>query len=160
MATTGEADCSLASKCMDFCQALASQGLPFHFSLNMGPNFTFSLDTRGKVNAAPAAKKKVSASTQRRNARRREEFLSKKRQSLSTVNSPVDKASTSQFSYDLCDYNNFSEKGGESAHQEKHRKPQLEDQLPNTSSSATPESLRQSAESTMLTGSPLLHNSR
>ena len=29
MATAGEADCSLASKCMDFCQALASQGLPF-----------------------------------------------------------------------------------------------------------------------------------
>ena len=58
MATAGEADCSLASKCMDFCQALASQGLLFHFSLNMGPNFTFSLDTRGKAEAAPGAKKK------------------------------------------------------------------------------------------------------
>ena len=42
----------------------------------------------------------------------------------------------------------------------KHRKTQLEDQLPKSSSSATPESLRQSAESTRLTGSPLLHNSR
>ena len=71
MATMGEADCSLAfSECMDFCQALASQGHSFHFSLKMGPNFTFSLDTRGKVNAAPAAKKKVSPSTHRRKRRR------------------------------------------------------------------------------------------
>ena len=70
MATTGEADCSLASKCMDFCQALASQGLPFHFTLNMGSTFTFSLDTRGKAKAGPVAKKKSSPSTQRRNARR------------------------------------------------------------------------------------------
>ena len=112
MATMGEADCSLAfSKCMDFCQALANQGHSFHFSLKMGPNFTFSLDTRGKVNAAPLAKKKVSPSTQRRNTRRREEFLSKKRESLSTVNSPVDKASASLFSCDQCDYNNLSERG-------------------------------------------------
>ena len=78
MATAGEADCSLASKCMDFCQALASQGLPFHFTLNMGSTFTFSLDTRSKAKAGPVAKKKSSPSTQRRNARRREEFLSKK----------------------------------------------------------------------------------
>ena len=40
---------------------LTSTGKPvpfFHFSLNMGPNFTFSLDTRGKAEAAPGAKKK------------------------------------------------------------------------------------------------------
>ena len=111
MAITGEADCSLASKCMDFCQALASQGLPFHFTLNMGSTFTFSLDTRGKAKAGPVAKKKSSPSTQRRNARRREEFLSKKRQSLSTVNPPVDKASASLLSCDQCDYKNVSERG-------------------------------------------------
>jgi len=63
----------------------------------------FSLDTRGKAKARPVAKKKASPSTQRRNARRREEFLSKKRQSLSTVNPPVDEATASLLSCDQCD---------------------------------------------------------
>ena len=143
MATTGEADCSLASKCMDFCQALASQGLPFHFTLNMGSTFTFSLDTRGKAKAGPVAKKKSSPSTQRRNARRREEFLSKKRQSLSTVNPPVDKATASLLSCDQCDYKNVSEKGLRQHTRMKHKKAQLDDQLPKSSPPATPESLRQ-----------------
>ena len=41
MAETGEVDLSLAySKCMEFCQALATQGKAFHFSLNMGTNFS------------------------------------------------------------------------------------------------------------------------
>ena len=102
MATAGEADCSLASKCMDFCQALASQGLPFHFSLNIGPDFTFSLDTRGKAGATFVAKKKASPSTQRRNARRREEFLLKKRQALSSVDPPVENVTVLQFSSDHC----------------------------------------------------------
>ena len=141
MATTGEADCSLASKCMDFCQALASQGLPFHFTLNMGSTFTFSLDTRGKAKAGPVAKKKSSPSTQRRNARRREEFLSKKRQSLSTVNPPVDKASASLLSCDQCDYKNVSEKGLRQHKRMKHGKPQLDTQL-QSSSPSTPEMLR------------------
>ena len=160
MATTGEADCSLASKCMDFCQALASQGLPFHFTLNMGSTFTFSLDTRGKAKAGPVAKKKSSPSTQRRNARRREEFLSKKRQSLSTVNPPVDKATASLLSCDQCDYKNVSEKGLRQHTRMKHKKAQLDDQLPKSSPPATPESLRQSAESSRLNSSPLLHKSR
>ena len=150
MATAGEADCSLASKCMDFCQALASQGLPFHFTLNMGSTFTFSLITRGKAKAGPVAKKKSSPSTQRRNARRREEFLSKKRQSLSTVNPPVDKASASLLSCDQCDYKNVSEKGLRQHTRMKHKKAQLDDQLPKSSPPATPESLRQSADSTAL----------
>ena len=141
MATAGEADCSLASKCMDFCQALASQGLPFHFSLNMGSDFTFSLDTRGKAKAVPVVKKKVSPSTKRRNARRREEFLLKKRQRLSTVDPPVEKATVPQFSCDQCDYTNVSEKGLRQHIRMKHRRDQLENQLPKSSSPATPESL-------------------
>ena len=160
MATTGEADCSLASKCMGFCQALASQGLPFHFTLNMGSTFTFSLDTRGKAKAGPVAKKKSSPSTQRRNARRREEFLSKKRQSLSTVNPPVDKATASLLSCDQCDYKNVSEKGLRQHTRMKHKKAQLDDQLPKSSPPATPESLRQSAELSRLSSSPLMHKSR
>ena len=160
MATTGEADCSLASKCMDFCQALASQGLPFHFSLNMGPDFTFSLDTRGKAGAVPVKKKKVSPSTQRRNARRREEFLLKKRQRLSTVDPPVEKATVPQFSCDQCDYTNVSEKGLRQHIRMKHRRDQLENQLPKPSSPATPETLRCSTQATSLASSPSLHSSR
>ena len=161
MATAGEADCSLASKCMDFCQALASQGLPFHFSLNMGPDFTFSLDTRGKAGAVPVKKKKkVSPSTQRRNARRREEFLLKKRQRLSTVDAPVEKATVPQFSCDQCDYTNVSEKGLRQHIRMKHRREQLENQLQKSSSPATPESLRFSTQATSLASSPPLHSSR
>ena len=161
MATAGEADCSLASKCMDFCQALASQGLPFHFSLNMGPDFTFSLDTRGKAGAVPVKKKKkVSPSTQRRNARRREEFLLKKRQRLSTVDAPVEKATVPQFSCDQCDYTNVSEKGQRQHIRMKHRREQLENQLQKSSSPSTPESLRFSTQATSLASSPPLHSSR
>ena len=160
MATAGEADCSLASKCMDFCQALASQGLPFHFSLNMGPDFTFSLDTRGKAKAVPVVKKKVSPSTKRRNARRREEFLLKKRQRLSTVDPPVEKATVPQFSCDQCDYTNVSEKGLRQHIRMKHRREQLENQLQKSSSPSTPESLRFSTQATSLASSPPLHSSR
>ena len=78
MTAASDVNSPLASKCMDFCTALASQGQTFHFSLNMGPTFSFSLDTRGKATIGPV-KKQESPSTQRRNARRREEFLSKKR---------------------------------------------------------------------------------
>ena len=150
MAIAGEADCSLASKCMEFCQALASQGLPFHFSLNMGPDFTFSLDTRGKAKAVPVVKKKVSPSTKRRNARRREEFLLKKRQRLSTVDAPVEKATVPQFSCDQCDYTNVSEKGLRQHIRMKHRREQLENQLQKSSFPATPESLRFSTQATSL----------
>ena len=100
----------LVSKCMDFCQALASQGQTFHFSLNMGPTFSFSLDTRGKAMKSPV-KKKESPSTQRRNARRREEFLSKKRQTSSPVDSTMEQATASLFPCDHCDYTNVSKRG-------------------------------------------------
>ena len=77
----GEDSSSLASKCMAFCQALASQGQVFTFSLSTGPNFSFSLDTRSKAVKAQGDKKKASPSTLRRNAKRRAEFLAKKQQS-------------------------------------------------------------------------------
>ena len=35
-----------AIKCMEFCQALASQGTKFSFNLTTGLQFSFSLDTR------------------------------------------------------------------------------------------------------------------
>ena len=81
MAETGEVDLSLAySKCMEFCQALASQGQSFKFSISIGSNFSFSLDTRSKATTSQGTKKMASPSTLRRNARRREEFLAKKQQ--------------------------------------------------------------------------------
>ena len=75
----GETD--LATKCLDFCQTLSSQCSGFKFSLMVGSNFSFTLDT-GVValdtQAKAPSKKKPSPSTIRRNARRREEFLKKK----------------------------------------------------------------------------------
>ena len=141
MAATGKVDISLAySKCMEFCQALATQGKTFHFSLNMGTTFSFSLDTRGKAMKGPV-KKKESPSTQRRNARRREEFLSKKRQTSSPVDSTMEQATASLFPCDHCDYTNVSEKGLRQHKRMKHGKPQLDTQL-QSSSPSTPEILR------------------
>ena len=68
MTAVVDVDTSLASKCMDFCQALANQGQAFNFSLTIGPDFSFSLDTRRK-STSPGIKKKASPSTLRRNAR-------------------------------------------------------------------------------------------
>ena len=140
--------------------ALASQGLPFHFTLNMGPTFTYSLDTRGKAGATHVANKKASPSTQRRNARRREEFFLKKRQSLSTVDSPVENVTVPQFSCKHCDYANVSKKGLRQHIRMKHRKGHLENQLPKSSSPTTPETLRCSAQASSLVGSTSLQSSR
>ena len=71
-------DSSLVSQCLAFCQTLANQGKDFSFNLTINSSFSFSLDTReSKVNPT-LGKKRTSPSTQRRNARRREEFLRKK----------------------------------------------------------------------------------
>ena len=79
-------DMELLPKCLDFCQALANQGLCFTISLTMG-NFTFSLDTRKsstletreeKDLQQEKRKKKDSPSNRRRNQRRKEEFLKRK----------------------------------------------------------------------------------
>ena len=76
-------DSTLAIKCMDFCHALASQGMAFSFSLSVGSDFSFSLDAREKKKATSVAteevkKKKLSPSKVRRNAKRRQEFLKRK----------------------------------------------------------------------------------
>ena len=126
---------------MEFCQALASQGQTFHFSLAMGPTFSFSLDTRRKE-VMSSGFKKLSPSTQRRNTKRREEFLIKKKQTPSTVDSPVEKAVVSDFPCDQCDYSNGSEKGLRQHKRMKQGKSQPEHQL-QSSSPSSPESLRQ-----------------
>ena len=74
-----EEDAKLVSQCLEFCQTLAGKSLSFSFSLTIGTNFSFSVDTMGKQALAPKEKKKKpTPSAMRRNARRREEFLNKK----------------------------------------------------------------------------------
>ena len=48
MTDVNNTNSSLNSQCMDFCQALARQGLEFKFSVTIGSAFTFSLDARAK----------------------------------------------------------------------------------------------------------------
>ena len=83
----------LASKCLDLCQTLASQGQAFTFSLTIGSTFNFSISTGSQDTPAPptkAVKNKKSPSTQRRDARRRKEFLKRKSQMpVSTLVKPV-----------------------------------------------------------------------
>ena len=81
----------LVTQCLDFCQTLAGKSLTFSFSLTIGTSFSFSVDTSGKGAVAPKKKKKkLTPSTQRRNARRREEFLKRK------VNASTDVRSSSE----------------------------------------------------------------
>ena len=142
MTAVGDVNSPLVSKCMDFCQALASQGQTFNFSLNMGPSFSFSLYTRRKAMIDSMSKKKKSPSTQRRNARRKEEFFFKKRETPSTVATTVESAAASMFLCDQCDYTNASEKGLRQHERIKHGNSQLENLL-QSSSPFSPGSLRQ-----------------
>ena len=69
-----EESSSLVSQCLAFCQMLATTNQAFNFTLTLGSSFNFCLDTRVKY-LAPVSKKRSSPSTQRRNARRRQEYL-------------------------------------------------------------------------------------
>ena len=149
----------LASQCMAFCQALASKGQTFSFTLNVGSSFSFSLDTRGDSSSI-RSKKKKSPSTLRRNARRRAEFLHKNSEP-STERRPSEKetapekeaeyANKKAFKCDQCD-NDFKSENGLKIHIGKAHK---------NSTLATPDRLRQQpASSVSLSTSPLLDTSR
>ena len=75
MEAVGGVNPTMASQCLDLCQALIGHGQAFTFSLTIGATFTFSLDTRSKEISGPMVRKVPSPSTRRRNTRRREEFL-------------------------------------------------------------------------------------
>ena len=143
----------MASKCLAFCQALVSQGQVFNFSLSIGSDFTFSLDTRSKASGSQR-KKKPSPSTIRRNAKRRAEFMAKKQQMPpSRISNDGEAVQTSTvFPCDQCDYLGASEKGLKQHARMKHRKAEA--------TPASPEALRSKGESSRsLIGSPLpLHN--
>ena len=150
MTAVVDVDTSLASKCMDFCQALANQGQAFNFSLTITSGFSFSLDTRKKA-ASPDVKKKASPSTLRRNAKRKEEYL-KQKQNHSTVNHVEEVGVASSVpSCDQCDFKSVSEKG---LRQHKRMKHAL------SNSQTTPEKTRTSSSSASLAASPLLDTSR
>ena len=136
-----EDNSALVSQCLDFCQTLAGKSLNFSFTLTLGNNFSFSLDTSEKKALAPKAKKK-SPSTLRRDARRRNEFVRKKLEA-----STGEKA----FKCNQCG-NNFKSENGLKIHVGKaHRKVNL----------ATPDHLRQQPKrSVSLSASPLLDTSR
>ena len=83
----------MALKCMEFCQALTSQGMMFSFTLSTGNGFSFSLDTKESEKPASAvvwlnseqAKKKRKLSQSDRKQRRRQEFLKRKSEGSSVV---------------------------------------------------------------------------
>ena len=149
MSTAASGEDSMASKCLAFCQALVSQGQVFNFSLSIGSDFTFSLDTRSKASGSQR-KKKPSPSTIRRNAKRRAEFMAKKQQMPpSRISNDGEAVQTSTvFPCDQCDYLGASEKGLKQHARMKHKKAEA--------TPASPEALRSKEESSRsLIGSPL-----
>ena len=72
----------LASQCLDFSKHLASQGHFFKFSLKK-KTFSFNLEIMETRKPTTVNKKKESPSTLARNARRKEDFLAKKRSATS-----------------------------------------------------------------------------
>ena len=77
MTAVDQTSSPLMTQCLDFCQALALQGRVFKFSVSVGSDFTFSLDTK-ETRPVNKTKKRISPSTRQRNGKRRAEFLSKK----------------------------------------------------------------------------------
>ena len=120
MTGVGENDSSLATQCLALCQALASQGMEFNFSLTIGSTFSFSLDTKSKEALSSKAKKKVSPSTLRRNKKRREEFLKKKSMPSEAEKSESDKEASQDatFQCDECENVFRNEKRFEDSHGE------------------------------------------
>ena len=144
MAAVTEVGSTLLMKCLDFCQALSSQGQVFNFSVAIGPDFTFSLDTRSKA-ASPVTKKKASPSTLKRNARRREDYL-KLKQNPSSVNSIEEvEVATNVLNCDQCGYKAASDKGLGQHKRMKHRPSELASAPTGSNSQITPEKIRLSS---------------
>ena len=151
MTAVGEENTSLVAKCMEFCQALASQGQAFNFSLAIGPDFSFSLDTaRSKVMKESRTKKKASPSTLRRNAKRREEFAKKKQNSSVRTTTEDDTATSNTLTCDQCDAA-FKTRNGLKIHKGKSHK----------EATKPPEKLREaSSPGSPLSLSPIKDSSR
>ena len=133
---------------MDFCQALASQGRAFSFSIVIGPNFSFSLDARSKVMQESGTKKRASPSTLRRNAKRREEFAKKKQNSSVRTTTEDDAATSNSLSCDQCEVA-FKTRNGLKIHKGKSHKETTKspEKLRGASSPGSPLSLSPTRES-------------
>ena len=152
--TMGEKNSNLATQCMAFCQALASKGQIFSFTLKVGSSFAFSLDTRGNGTSS-LTKKRKSPSTRRRNARRRAEFLAKKcgPPEKSTPEKVARPVKAKEFKCDQCEKDFKSENGLKIHVGKTHNR--VDSDL------ATPEVARnQLRSSESLSASPLLNTSR
>ena len=152
MTAVNETDSSLTTKCLDFCQALASQGKDFKFAITVGSTFSFSLDTREGRETLPTRSKK-SPSTQKRNAKRRKEFLIKKSTSESTSATGLEPNQKSKkqgkgFQCDQCDLD-FKTENGLKIHKGKSHK-----------EVSSPEKKRRSSSKSSLILSPIRDQSR
>ena len=93
----GDKYATLATQCTEFCRHLDAQGRYFKFSISIGSDFTFSLDTKEDATTIKEVrKKKLSPSSLRRNERRKLEFLNKKSTSSETKESSEKKTETSE----------------------------------------------------------------
>jgi len=96
-AKMGDKYATLATQCTEFCRHLDAQGRYFKFSISIGSDFTFSLDTKEEATTIKEVrKKKLSPSSLRRNERRKLEFLNKKSTSSETKESSEKKTETSE----------------------------------------------------------------
>ena len=146
--SSGE-DTSLATKCMDFCHALAIQGKMFKFSLSIGSTFSFSLDSReGKETMSARSKKSPSAL--KRNAKRRQEFLMKKSQPAASTtglesNQKASEKTVTQLEAFPCDHceSSFKTENGLKIHRGRSHK-----------EASSPEKLRKSSAQSSLLVSP------
>ena len=149
--SSGE-ESSLATKCMDFCHALASQGKDFRFSLTIGPTFTFSLDTKEGKKTMPARSKK-SPSALKRNAKRRQVFLMKKSQyeAASSTGLESNQKPVTQLEAFQCDHceSSFKTENGLKIHRGKSHK-----------EASSTEKLRKSSTQSSLLVSPIRDQGR
>ena len=137
MAAVAEVGSSLLTKCLDFCQALSNQGQVFNFSVAIGPDFIFSLDTRRKERST-VAKKKASPSTVKRNARRKEEYLKRKNKPSSVNNIEELEVVSDAPKCDQCNFKAASEKGLRQ-HQRMKHKPSMVASSENSENQTSPE---------------------
>ena len=137
MAAVAEVGSSLLTKCLDFCQALSNQGQVINFSVAIGPDFTFSLDTRRKEGST-VAKRKASPSTVKRNARRKEEYLKRKNKPSSVNNIEELEVVSDAPKCDQCNYKAASEKGLRQ-HQRMKHKPSMVASSENSENQTSPE---------------------
>ena len=103
-------------------------GQAFNFSVAIGSDFTFSMDTGSKA-ASPVIKKKASPSTLRRNARSREEYLQRKKNPSKVKSTEEVETVSDALSCDQCDYKPASEKGLKQHKRMKHKTPQSKESL-------------------------------